>query len=46
MCGIVGICNFSFVSENLIKKLNLMQSHRGPIPMVIILIKKIKCTLE
>lgn len=30
MCGIVGICNFSFVSENLIKKLNLMQSHRGP----------------
>jgi len=30
MCGIVGICNFSLASENLIKKLNLMQSHRGP----------------
>jgi asparagine synthase (glutamine-hydrolysing) len=30
MCGIVGICNFSLASENLIKKMNLMQSHRGP----------------
>jgi len=30
MCGIVGICNFSFASENLIKKMNSIQSHRGP----------------
>ena len=30
MCGITGICNFNYNYASQIKKMNLIQRHRGP----------------